>query len=52
MCRFTLLHHLIEKLGYNQVTYEHVNLLLEDKRFIKTKNGANHAPLLFRPQSN
>ena len=29
---FTLLLHLIEKLGYNQVTYEHVNLLLEDLR--------------------
>ena len=32
MCCFTLLLHLIEKLGYNQVTYEHVNLLLEDLR--------------------
>ena len=29
---FTLLLHLNEKLGYNQVTYEHINLLLEDLR--------------------
>lgn len=43
---FTLLLHLIEKSGYNQITYEHVNLLLEDKRLIKTKNGAIHAPPL------
>ena len=29
---FTLLLHLIEKTAYNQVTYVHVNLLLEDLR--------------------
>ena len=49
---FTLLLHLNEKLGYNQVTYEHINLLLEDRRSIKTKNGANHAPPLIRLQSD
>lgn len=46
MCCFTLVLHLSEKSGYNQVTYEHVNFLLEDRRFIKTKNGASHAPPL------
>lgn len=45
---FTLLLHLIEKTAYNQVTYVHVNLLLEEKRFFKTKNGASHAPPLIR----
>lgn len=37
-----------KKSGYNQATYEHANLLSEDKRFFKTKNGASHAPPLIR----